>query len=75
MEAEYIPIKPEDIFPRIDSETIAKFLKGESESKKHQIETIDYLLNSLSIAKEKIFLYVRHALLQRILPTAFRVLL
>ena len=54
MEAEYIPIKPEDIFPRIDSETIAKFLKGESESKKHQIETIDYLLNSLSIAKEKI---------------------
>lgn len=54
MEAEYTPIKPEDIFPKIDSETIAKFLKSESESREHKIETIDYLLNSLSIAKEDI---------------------
>lgn len=54
MEVEYTPIKPEDIFPKIDSETIAKFLKGEAGIKEHQIETIDYLLNSLSIAKEDI---------------------
>ncbi len=44
MEVEYTPIKPEDIFPKIDSETIAKFLKGEAGIKEHQIETIDYLL-------------------------------
>lgn len=54
MDEKYKPIDINDIFPKLDSQTIDKVLSGYKYQKKPKIETIDYLLDSLSVAKESV---------------------
>lgn len=54
MDEKYKPIDINDIFPKLDSQTIDKVISGYKYQKKPTIETIDYLLDSLSVAKESV---------------------
>lgn len=54
MDENYKPIDINDIFPKVDLNSISKVFSGDKQQKKPTIETIDYLLNSLSVARESV---------------------
>lgn len=54
MDENYKPIDINDIFPKLDLKNIAKVFSDDKQQEKPTIETIDYLLDSLSVKKESV---------------------
>ncbi len=54
MDGKYTITEITDIFPDFDEEKFKEYLKSEKQEKQPKIETIDFLLNALSISNETI---------------------
>lgn len=52
MDNNYEPIDIKDVFPKLDSKTISGILFGNRRQEKSSINTIDYLLDALSVSKD-----------------------
>lgn len=54
MEKQYTPVEISDIWPGLDIEAFSKYLSEQKQPSAPKIETIDYLLNQLSVPKDSI---------------------